>query len=135
MSTLSELLEQYAQIAEMIRLHICREIDKITENEKIQRIGECTFTVKFSELQHWNVMSAEFYNFSCQKSRLKAVFATKGTLESQIKKLADAAETRKLKISNGYNSSYTMPLHPEVCDALKKILDGLNTAQFATQTM
>lgn len=134
MSTLSELLEQYAKIAENIRRYLCCEIDKIKENDRIHRISECVFTVKFSELQTWKVMDAEFYDFSCQKRRLKAVLSTKGTLESQIKKLSDVAETRKMKVNNGCGFTYTMSLHPEVCDALKKILDGLNVETFAEQT-
>lgn len=135
MSTLSELLDQYAQIGEIIRRHIYGEIDKIPENEKIHRIGQCCFTVEFSELQHWKVMDAEFYDFSCQKSRLKAILTTKDTLESQIKRLENAAKTRKLKVSTGCNSSYTMSLHPEMCEALIKILGGLNTEPSATQTI
>ncbi len=134
MSTLSEFLEQYTRSAENIRRYLCCEIDKIEENERIHRISECVFTVRFSELQNWKVMDAEFYNFSCQKKRLKAILFTKGSLESQIKRLTDAADTKKLKVNNGCGFSYMMSLHPEVCDALKKILAGLNTEAFAEQT-
>ena len=61
MTDLKKLLKQYACIAKSIRQKLQKEIDAIEENEHIQRIGGNCFVVQFSELQKWNVMSAEFY--------------------------------------------------------------------------
>ena len=129
MADLKELMEQYAVAAQSIRLQLKKEIEGIEENEHIQRIGGGCFVVQFSELRNWNVMSAEFYDFSLQKERLKQVLASADTLENQLRRLADVSQKGKMRISGGYGSSYTMLFHPEVCQSLKQILDGISVSE------
>lgn len=129
MTDLKKLLKQYACIAKSIRQKLQKEIDAIEENEHIQRIGGNCFVVQFSELQKWNVMSAEFYDFSIQKERLKHVLDSADTLENQLRRLDDVAKTGKMRIYGSYGSSYMMPFHPEVCQSLKRILSGISVLE------
>lgn len=119
---LHKLLVQYIGIANRIRKHIGDAIDKIPENEQIHRLGSNCFLVKFSEMSRWNVLSAEFYDFAVQKRRLKEILGTAVSLERQVERLADVAETGKLKIAGKAGNGYTMVFHPKVCQALKQIL-------------
>ena len=119
---LHELLMQYTRIASHIRQHIKDEIDKIPENEQVHRLGSNCFLVRFSEMARWNVLIAEFYDFAVQKRRLKEILGTAVSLERQVERLADVAETGKLKIAGKAGSGYTMVFHPKVCQALKQIL-------------
>ena len=119
---LHELLMQYTRIASHIRQHIKDEIDKIPENEQVHRLGSNCFLVRFSEMARWNVLSAEFYDFAVQKRRLKEILGTAVSLERQVERLADVAETGKLKIAGKAGSGYTMVFHPKICQALKQIL-------------
>ena len=119
---LHELLMQYTRIASHIRQHIKDEIDKIPENEQVHRLGSNCFLVRFSGMARWNVLSAEFYDVAVQKRRLKEILGTAVSLERQVERLADVAETGKLKIAGKAGSGYTMVFHPKVCQALKQIL-------------
>ena len=128
---LHELLTQYTVIANCIRQNIENEIDKIPENEQIHRLGSNCFLVKFSEMSRWNVLSAEFYDFSVQKRRLKEILGTAVSLERQVERLADVAETGKLKIAGKAGTGHTMVFHPKVCQALKQILSDCSLASTA----
>ena len=119
---LHKLLVQYIGIANRIRKYIGDAIDKIPENEQIHRLGSNCFLVKFSEMAQWNVLSTEFYDFAVQKRRLKEILGTAVSLERQVERLADVAETGKLKIAGKAGNGYTMVFHPKVCQALKQIL-------------
>lgn len=44
-------------------------------------------------MARWNVLSAEFYDFAVQKRRLKEILGTAVSLERQVERLADVAET------------------------------------------
>ncbi len=124
MTTLSDSLRQYFKLSEEIRQILRSEIGKIRVEDDRVRLGQNCFIVKFSELRTWGVLSAEFYDFDAQKQTLCGVLDEKCTLETQIRKLYDIAESGKLKVSSG-GSSYTRLFHPDLCAELKHIVSAL----------
>ncbi len=129
MAGLSESMKRFFLLRNEIRQNIRLEIGKINVEKERKRYGEQCFIVKFSELQNWNVMSPEFYDYSKQKEVLCSIVSDKGDLEIQIKRLCDVAETGKVTISTGCGSRYTMLLHPDVCVELKRIVSELELAK------
>lgn len=124
MTELSESMKQYFCLTDEIRQKIRSEIGKIRVKDERVRMGQNCFIVKFSELKTWGVLSAEFYDFDSQRQTLSRVLEDKNTLEAQIRKLCEIAETGKLKVSSG-GSSYTKLFHPDLCVELKRIVSGL----------
>lgn len=125
MTGLSELLKQYRTAGDAIRSAICEQIDAIRENQKIRRIGENMFTISFSELQKWNVLAPEYFDYSKQKQRLKALLGTDASLDAQLTRLENAAKAGKIQTSG----NCTFLLHPDVCNAVREILAGLKTTE------
>ena len=99
------------------------DIDAIPENPNIKRLDICCFTVRYTEVLKSRMLCAEYYDFAQQKRILKGILQTKETLESQLKRLMDIADTGKTVIRS-YGQSYTFVFHPDVVKVLKEKLDG-----------
>lgn len=123
METLSQMMNRYVKVTRSIRCKLIVDIDKIPENPNIRWMDLCCFVVRYSEVMKSRMLCAEYYDFRQQKQLLKGVLRTKENLESQIKRLTEIADTGKTVIRS-YGQSYTFVFHPDVVNALKKILDG-----------
>lgn len=123
METLSQMMNRYVKVTRSIRCKLIADIDGIPENPNIRRMDLCCFVVKYSEVQKSRMLCAEYYDFRQQKQLLKGILQTKENLESQIKRLTEVSGTGKTVIRS-YGQSYTFVFHPDVVNALKKILDG-----------
>ena len=123
METLYQMMNRYVKVTRSIRCKLIADIDGIPENPNIRRMDLCCFVVKYSEVQKSRMLCAEYYDFRQQKQLLKGILQTKENLESQIKRLTEVSGTGKTVIRS-YGQSYTFVFHPDVVNALKKILDG-----------
>lgn len=123
MESLTQMMNRYVKVTRSIRCKLIVDIDKIPENPNIRRMVLCCFVVRYSEVMKSRMLCAEYYDFRLQKQLLKGVLRTKENLESQIKRLTEIADTGKTVIRS-YGQSYTFVFHPDVVNALKKILDG-----------
>lgn len=123
METLTQMMNRYVKVTRSIRFKLIADIDGIPENPNIRRMDLCCFVVRYSEVQKSRMLCAEYYDFRQQKQLLKGILRTKENLESQIKRLTEIADTGKTVIRS-YGQSYTFVFHPDVVNALKKILDG-----------
>lgn len=123
METLTQMMNRYVKVTRSIRFKLIADIDGIPENPNIRRMDLCCFVVRYSEVQKSRMLCAEYYDFRQQKQLLKGILRTKENQESQIKRLTEIADTGKTVIRS-YGQSYTFVFHPDVVNALKKILDG-----------
>jgi len=123
METLMQMMDRYTSVAKAIRSKLMLDIDAIPDNPNIKRLDICCFTVRYSEVMQSRMLCAEYYDFRQQKSILKGILQTKETLESQLKRLMDIADTGKTVIRS-YGQSYTFVFHPDVVKALKTNLNG-----------
>lgn len=121
MESLAQMMEQYTLVARRIRDKLCFEIDGIRDSANIRRLNRNCFTVSFSEIVTHGNLSAGFYDFDHQKSMLKEILRTSGTLETQIGKLREISETGKITIRQS-GGSYQFVFHPDVTQALTVIL-------------
>lgn len=122
MESLTQMMNRYVKVTGSIRCKLIADIDGIPENPYIRRMDLCCFVVRYSEVQKSRMLCAEYYDFREQKQLLKSILRTKENLESQIKRLTEIADTGKTVIRS-YGQSYTFVFHPDVVNALKKILD------------
>lgn len=123
MESLTQMMNRYVKVTRSIRCKLIADIDGIPENPNIRRMDLCCFVVRYSEVQKSRMLCAEYYDFRQQKQLLKSILRTKENLESQIKRLTEIADIGKTVIRS-YGQSYTFVFHPDVVNALKKILDG-----------
>lgn len=123
METLTQMMYRYTSVAKSIRTKLMLDIDAIPENPNIKRLDICCFTVRYTEVLKSRMLCAEYYDFAQQKRILKGILQTKETLESQLKRLMDIADTGKTVIRS-YGQSYTFVFHPDVVKVLKEKLDG-----------
>ena len=123
METLTQMMSRYTSVARSIRNKLMTDIDAIPENPNIKRLDICCFTVCYIEVLKSRMLCAEYYDFVQQKRILKGILQTKETLESQLKRLMDIADTGKTVIRS-YGQSYTFVFHPDVIKVLKEKLDG-----------
>ena len=67
----------------------------------------------------------EYFDYSKQKQRLKALLGTDASLDAQLTRLENAAKAGKIQTSG----NCTFLLHPDVCNAVREILAGLKTTE------
>lgn len=121
---LTQLFSQYTSITNSIRTQLMLDIDAIPDNPNIKRLSNCCFTISSTEIVKSGIFCVEYYDFAHQKKILKSVLQTKETLESQLKRLIDIANTGKTVIRS-CGQSYTFHFHPDVIKALKEKLAGI----------
>lgn len=121
---LTQLLSQYTSITNSIRTQLMSDIDAIPENPNIKRLNNCCFTISSTEIVKSGIFCVEYYDFAQQKKILKSVLQTKETLESQLKRLMDIANTGKTVI-HSCGQRCTFHFHPDVIKALKEKLAGI----------
>ena len=117
------MMVKYTSVAKAIRAKLMKDIDAIPENPNIKRLDICCFTVRYTEVMRSRMLCAEYYDFVQQKRLLQGILQTKETLESQLKRLMDIAETGKTVIRS-CGQSYTFAFHPDVTTVLKEKLNG-----------
>ena len=121
---LTQLFSQYTSITNSIRTQLMSDIDAILENPNIKRLNNCCFTISSTEIVKSGIFCVGYYDFAQQKKILKSVLQTKETLESQLKRLMNIANTGKMVIRS-YGQSHTFHFHPDVIKALKEKLAGI----------
>lgn len=128
MGYLSDMVAQYNSIAEALRAAICKEIDGIPDNPEAKQLGNSCFSLKASAVfaSPKLVLLPQYYDFGQQREKLIQIVTGNGSLSSQVERLKAIAES-------GYTTERSMGqsnrfyFHPKVVDALKRILEELDS--------